>query len=79
MLAGLLIGSTAFAASRAGGPLYDVRLALEEATLPADPGARLEAELAMAQGRLAEIVEAAARDDGPAVVGGGPWLPRVAR
>jgi hypothetical protein len=67
VLAGMLVGTTAFAASRAGGPFYDVRLSLEEATLPTDPGARLEAELAMAQGRLAEIVEAAARDDGPAV------------
>ncbi len=68
VLAGLLVGSTAFAASRAGGPLYDVRLALEEATLPTDPSARLEAELAMAQGRLAEIVEGIATDDPQAVI-----------
>jgi hypothetical protein len=67
VLAGLLVGSTAFATSRAGGPFYDIRLALEEATLPTDPEARLEAELAIAQSRLAEIVEASAREDGPAV------------
>ena len=63
VLAGLLLGTTAFAGSRAGGPLYDVRLAFEEATLPADPDARLEAELALAQTRLAEAAEAAARGD----------------
>jgi hypothetical protein len=67
VLAGLLVGSTAFASTRAGGPLYDARLAFEELTLPADPQARLEAELALAQARLAEIVEAVARDDRNAV------------
>jgi hypothetical protein len=66
-LAGLVVGSTAFAASRAGAPLYDVRLALEELSLPADGPARLEAELALAQGRLAEIVDGVARDDSGAV------------
>jgi hypothetical protein len=63
MLAGLLLGSTAFAASRAGGPLYDTRLALEELTLPSDPASRVEVEIAWAQARLAEIVEASSRDD----------------
>jgi uncharacterized membrane protein YgcG len=67
VLAGLLVGSTAFAATRAGGPLYGVRLAVDQLTLPSDPTARLEAELALAQGRLADIVEAASRDDLPAV------------
>jgi uncharacterized membrane protein YgcG len=67
VLAGLLVGSTAFAASRAGGPLYGVRMTVEELTLPADASARLEAELALAQGRLAEIVDAVARGDEDAV------------
>ena len=67
MIAGLTMGSSAFAASRAGGPLYDTRLALEELTLPADPDARLDAELARAQSRVADIVEAASRGDDGAV------------
>ena len=46
MLTGLLLGTSAFASSRAGGPLYDTRLALEHLTLPSDTQARLEAELA---------------------------------
>ncbi len=32
-----MIGTSAFAASRAGGPLYDARLSLEALTLPSDP------------------------------------------
>ncbi len=67
LIAGLTIGSSAFAASRAGGPLYDTRLALEELTLPTDPTARLEAELARAQSRVADIVDAASRGDDGAV------------
>ena len=67
VLAGLLVGSATFAASRAGGPLYDARLSFEALTLPADPEARLEAELAQAQTRLAELVEAAGRGDQGAV------------
>jgi hypothetical protein len=63
LLAGLLVGSSVFAASRAGGPLYEARLTLETMTLPSDPDARLEAELAQAQSRIAEAVEAAARND----------------
>lgn len=63
VLAGLLIGTTAFATSRAGGPFYETRLALEELTLPSDAASRVEAEIAMAQTRLAEIVEASSRDD----------------
>jgi hypothetical protein len=62
-LAGLLVGSTAFAATRAGGPLYGTRVAIEVLTLPSDPTSRLEAQLAQAQSRLAEIVEAVARND----------------
>ena len=63
VLAGLLIGTSAFATSRAGGPFYETRLALEELTLPSDAASRVEAEIAMAQTRLAEIVEASSRDD----------------
>ena len=57
------MGSSAFAASRAGGPLYTARLSLETLTLPSDPAARLDAEVAQAQSRLAEIVDASARGD----------------
>jgi hypothetical protein len=67
VLAGLLVGSATFAATRAGAPLYDARLTFEALTLPADPEARLEAELAQAQTRLAELVEAAGRGDQGAV------------
>jgi hypothetical protein len=63
VMAGLLLGSTAFAGSRAGGPLYGTRLAIEEITLPGGGEARLEAEMARAQTRLAEIVDASARGD----------------
>jgi hypothetical protein len=63
VMAGLLVGSTAFAASRAGGPLYGTRLAIEEIALPGEADARLEAEMARAQTRLAEIVDASARGD----------------
>jgi hypothetical protein len=67
MLAGLMLGTSVFASSRAGGPLYEARLAVEELTLPSDAGARVEAEIAQAQGRLAEIVEASANHDSGAV------------
>jgi len=67
MLAGLMIGTTAFATSRAGGPLYATRVALEELTLPTDPQARLGAEIARAQARIADIAEAVAKDDPAAV------------
>ena len=67
VLAGLMIGTSAFAASRAGGPLYDTRLSLEALTLPGDPTHRLDAELARAQTRIAEIAEGASRGDDGAV------------
>ncbi len=66
-LAGLMLGSSVFAASRAGGPLYTSRLALESLTLPADPGARAAARLAQADARLGEAVEAGFRHDDHAV------------
>ncbi len=63
VFAGLMVGSSVFAASRAGGPLYDTRIALENAMLPSDPAARLQAEIAAAQTRLAEAYDAEARGD----------------
>lgn len=66
VLTGLLLAGTVFAGSRAGGPLYDTRLALETALLPSDPEARVQAELAMAQTRLAEASQAAVAGDAPA-------------
>lgn len=63
VMAGLLVGSSVFAASRAGGPLYGMRLAVDDLLLPANAEARLEAELAQAQARLAEAVDASARGD----------------
>jgi hypothetical protein len=66
-LAGLLLGGTAFAASRAGAPLYGVRVWLEAATLPVDRDARAAAELSRLQSRLGDVADAAARGDGSAV------------
>ena len=62
-----MLGSSVFAASRAGGPLYESRLALEDLTLPADPDARIAAQLAQADARLGEAVEAGFRHDDRAV------------
>ena len=58
--------AAAFAA-RPGGPLYDARLALEEALLPADSGARAAADLRRLNARLAEALEAAASGDQAAI------------
>jgi hypothetical protein len=66
-LAGLLLGGTAFATSRAGAPLYGVRIWLEAATLPVDHDARAAAELSRLQSRLGDVADAAARGDGSAV------------
>jgi hypothetical protein len=66
-LAGLLLGGTAFAASRAGAPLYGVRVWLEAATLPVDRDARAAAELSRLQSRLGDVADAAARGDGSGV------------
>jgi hypothetical protein len=63
VLAGLMIGTSVFAASRAGGPLYETRVALETLTLPAEASAHVDAQLQRAQERLAEAVEAAGRHD----------------
>ena len=63
VFAGLLVGTSVFAGSRAGGPLYEPRLALEELGLPTDPSARVDAQLHAAQMRLGEAVEASGRHD----------------
>lgn len=66
-MSGLLLGGTVFASTRPGAPLYDARVWLEQVTLPSDPDARLEAEIARAQARLAEATEAEAAGDDRAV------------
>ncbi len=66
-LAGLLLGSSVFAASRAGGPLYESRLALESLTLPADRDGRVAAQLEHAEARLGEAVDAGLRHDDRAI------------
>jgi len=66
-LAGLMLGTSVFAASRAGGPLYDTRLWLETTTLPSDANARAAAEIERLQSRLGDAADAAVRGDGSAV------------
>src|SRR2546423_1007474 len=63
-LAGLMLGTSVFAASSAGGPLYGTRLWLETATLPSDANARAAAELQRLQSRLGDTADAAVRGDG---------------
>ena len=62
LAAGLSIGMVggAFAASNAGGPLYDARIWLEEVTLPGGAVERAAAELSRLEARMAEL-EAAVR------------------
>jgi hypothetical protein len=55
-------------AARPGGPLYEARLAVEEALLPTDPGARAAADLARLQSRLDEARAAANGGDAGAVL-----------
>lgn len=66
-LAVLLLGGVASAGSHAGGPLYPARLWLEDATLPSDSVARLDAELGHLQARLDDATGAAASGNGGAV------------
>lgn len=63
VFAGLIVGSSAFATSRAGGPLYEARLAIEALALPAESAARVDSQIEAAQARLADAVEAAGRHD----------------
>ena len=67
LLVGVVAGGSAFASTRAGGPLYETRLWVETITLPSAADARIEAELGRAQLRLAEAAEAAAAGDEHAV------------
>jgi hypothetical protein len=66
-LAILLLGGVAYAGSRAGGPLYPARIWLEDATLPSDPTARVDAELGHLQARLDDAASAAASGNAGAV------------
>ena len=63
VFAGLMIGTSVFAASRAGGPLYETRIAIEELGYPSEPGARADAQVEAADNRLAEALEASGRHD----------------
>ncbi len=63
VFAGLMVGTSVFAGSRAGGPLYETRLALETLGLPSGAAARVDARIEAAQARLADAVEAAGRHD----------------
>ena len=49
------IGAGSVAASQAGGPLYGPRMWIEAATLPSDPMARANAQLARLDARLQEV------------------------
>lgn len=54
-------------ASGPGGPLYDARLWIERAALPADPGARATADLDRLEARVGEAVRAADTGNQPGV------------
>lgn len=66
-LAVVLLAGVATAGSAPGGPLYGARLWLEAATLPADPAARTDAELARLEERIGEATAAAQSGNGAAV------------
>jgi hypothetical protein len=66
-IACLTLAGGVLAASQAGGPLYQARLWVETATLPTEPTARADAEMARLQTRLDEARDAASRGDGSAV------------
>jgi len=66
LLVVLAVGGT-FAATAPGAPLYGARLWLEDATLPADPAARANAEMGHLQERLAEAEAGARSGNGAAV------------
>jgi hypothetical protein len=69
LAASLTLGILAGAASAAkpGGPLYAVRLLAETATLPSDPLARADAEVARLEERLREVQQASIDGDSSAV------------
>lgn len=66
-LAVILLAGVAAAGSAPGGPLYGARLWLETATLPADPAARTDAELARLEERIGEATMAAQSGNGAAI------------
>lgn len=59
----LAVGVGSVAASRAGGPLYGVRIWAEALTLPSEADARAQAEVQRLQDRLAETAAATAAGD----------------
>jgi hypothetical protein len=63
----LVMSGVAFAGSQAGGPLYDARVWLETVTLPSDPSARIDAQIARLQDRLDEASSATTQNNGQAV------------
>ena len=66
-LAVLLLGGLTYASSQAGGPLYSARVWLEDATLPTEPAARLNAEIGLLRERLADASQGASEGNGGAV------------
>jgi hypothetical protein len=60
------IGAGSVAASQAGGPLYGPRMWIEEATLPSDPMARANAQIARLDSRLQEVRVASGSGNGGA-------------
>jgi hypothetical protein len=64
---GLVLATGITAASMAGGPLYEARLWIETATLPADGQARTEARVAQLADRLAEVQHALGAGDQDAI------------
>jgi hypothetical protein len=66
-LAVLLLGGVAYAGSGAGGPLYPIRLWMENVALPSDSTARLTAELGHLQARLGDATGAVKSGNGGAV------------
>jgi Domain of unknown function (DUF5667) len=63
----LLVGAGGVVASAPGGPLYGVRLWAEQMTLPAQPAARVDAQLNRLDERLGEAEVAAEAGNGDAV------------
>jgi hypothetical protein len=61
---GILVGAAS--AAKPGGPLYDTRIWIEMANLPADLVARAHAEIGRLEARLQEAQQASNEGDGPA-------------
>ena len=67
VLIGLLAAGAVLAGSGPGGPFYASRLWIEELTLPTEPDARADAQLARLEERLEEATQAAKAGNGAAV------------